>query len=58
MGWRADQAYEETQKKDFQEWKASLSWSEYWSWQFHRWGPFLGGVAVGAALSLAVIWLL
>lgn len=58
MGWRADQAYEEAQRKDFQEWKASLSWPEYWSWLFRRWGPFLGGAAVGATLCLALAWLL
>lgn len=26
MGWRTDQAYEEARRKDFQEWKASLTW--------------------------------
>lgn len=58
MGWRADQAYEEAQKKDFKEWKASLSWAEYWTWESQRWGPFVGGVAVGGALCVVVVWLL
>lgn len=58
MGWRVNQAYDEAQKKEFQEWKASLSWPQYWSWQFQTWGAFLGGVAVGSAFSLVVIYLL
>jgi hypothetical protein len=57
MGWRADQAYEEAREKDFREWKASLSLSEYWLWQARRWGPFFGGVAVGAVLSVATLCL-
>lgn len=28
MGWRADQAYEDAQRKAFREWKASLTWQK------------------------------
>lgn len=47
MGWRADQAYEEAQRKAFQEWKASLTRREYWSWMWQRWWPLIAGSACG-----------
>lgn len=58
MGWRVDQAYDEAQKKDFREWKASLSWPEYWSWRFRMWGPFICGVIASAALVATIAWIL
>lgn len=58
MGWRADKAYEEAQAKAFKEWKASLSWREYWSWQWDRWQYFVLGalpVAVGFLIAEFVL---
>lgn len=54
MGWRADKAYEEAQREDFRRWRASLTWREYWAWQWARWKYFLLGavpVAVGFLLA-------
>lgn len=53
MGWRADQAYEETQREAFRKWKASLTWLEYLMWEARRYAPFLAGAAVMAV----VLWL-
>lgn len=57
MGWRADQAYEEVQRKAFQEWKASLTWREYLAWQWSRWRYVLAGPAT-AALGILLMRLL
>lgn len=54
MGWRADQAYEDARRKAFREWKASLTWREYISWQWDRWKHFLAGAA--AAGSGVLLW--
>jgi len=48
MGWRTDQAYEDAQRQDFREWKASLSWPEYATWQWSQWKWFLAGTAAVA----------
>jgi hypothetical protein len=47
VGYRADKAYEEVQAKAFREWKASLTWPEYWSSMWRRWWPFVAGGACG-----------
>jgi hypothetical protein len=54
MGWRADEAYEKAQMEDFRQWKASLTWREYLSWQGRRWGPFAAG-ALSAAVVIIVL---
>jgi hypothetical protein len=54
MGWRADDAYEKAQLEAFREWKASLTWGEYVSWQWHRWrAPTSGAAAVLAIYAVA-----
>lgn len=55
MGWRADRAYEQEQAKAFQEWKASLTWREYLSWQWDRHRHFLAGAA-SAVVVIALVW--
>jgi hypothetical protein len=57
MGYRADQAYEEKQQESFRDWKASLTWAEYWSWQWDRHHHFLGGAIAGGVVMLVIWWL-
>jgi hypothetical protein len=57
MGYRADQAYEDDQRKAFRDWKATLTWREYWSWQLDRHRHFLGGVAAGGVVMWAIWYL-
>jgi hypothetical protein len=57
MGYRADKAYEEAQQESFRDWKASLTWREYWSWQWDRHRHFLGGAAAGGVVMLVIWWL-
>lgn len=54
MGWRADQAYEEEQRKGFRRWRKSVTLSEYLCWVLRRHGPFLAS----AAAATFVLWLL
>lgn len=56
MGWRADQAYEEEERRAFREWKATLSWGEYAAWQWQRWRAFLAGVVAAGILIAGVVW--
>ncbi|MCW5712314.1 hypothetical protein [Shinella sp.] len=58
MGWRTDQAYEDEQRREYRDWKASLSWKDYGRWLWRRWGAFLAGVATtGAVIALAALLL-
>ena len=58
MGWRTDQAYEDEQKREYRDWKASLSWTDYALWLWRRWGSFLAGVVTtGAVIALAALLL-
>lgn len=58
MGWRADKAYEEAQRESFLRWRKSLTWREYWRWQWDRWKHFLLGaapVAVGFLIYMLAL---
>jgi hypothetical protein len=57
MGWRADKTYEEAQARNFREWRASLTWRAYRSWQWSRHQHFFGGVAAGGIVMVAIWWL-
>jgi hypothetical protein len=52
MGWKTDQAYENTQRKAFKAWKSSLSWRAYFQWQWGRLWPFLAGALSTVAIAL------
>jgi len=58
MGWGADQGYDELQKQSFREWKDSLTWKEYASWQWRRWRSFFAGMATALILISMLLYLL
>lgn len=53
MGWRSDKAYEESQRGEFARWKASLGWTPYLRWQWHRSRAFVAGVMAAGGVILA-----
>lgn len=57
MGWRADQAYEEENRRAFKAWKATLSGREHAMWQWGRWRAFLAGVMTASLVFTGVKWL-